>query len=32
MKNNVINIEQLETRLETAEAAAATCAVIEINF
>lgn len=31
MKNNVINIEQLETRLETAEMAGATCH-IEINF
>lgn len=28
MTNNVINIEQLETRLETAEVAGATCDII----
>ncbi|VDH06568.1 Uncharacterised protein [Bergeyella zoohelcum] len=28
MKNNVINIEQLETRLETAEMAGASCKII----
>lgn len=32
MKNNVINIEQLETRLETAEMAGATCKFVLIEL